>query len=93
MTLLNELIYALKAYETLDNQHANCKECDGEVEPEACGECSPFADDARLRMRAALDRARGTKRYGNWRPPDGGDVAPVQLPASKSGKSLYWEPA
>ncbi len=65
-----EMKAALEAYEKLDDAHANCEECDGETAPEACGKCFPFADDARLRMRAALDRVRGETLYGSWRPPE-----------------------
>lgn len=65
-----EMQAALEAYEALDDAHANCEECDGEVAPEACGACFLFADTARLRMRAVLDRVRGENQYGTWRPPE-----------------------
>jgi hypothetical protein len=45
---------ALAAYSRLDDFHANCPECDGELQPELCEKCFPLADDARLQMRAAL---------------------------------------
>ena len=51
-------IEALKAYERLDDYHANCDDCDGVPAPEACDKCFPFADDARLKMRAALADAQ-----------------------------------
>lgn len=56
MPTIEECIAALRAYEHLDNFHANCPECDGEVAPEICELCFPLADDARLRMRAALEK-------------------------------------
>jgi hypothetical protein len=53
----DELVAALKAYELLDDKHANCEECEGESAPELCTICFPFADDARCKMRAALAKA------------------------------------
>ena len=55
--LNREMYEALKAYEELDDKHANCEECEGEIQPELCAECFPYADSARLRMRAALLKA------------------------------------
>lgn len=56
-----DLYEALEAYEALDNQRMTCEECEDRLEraPEACEYCFPFADDARLKMRAALAKARG----------------------------------
>ena len=54
MVAAPEMYEALKAYEELDDKHANCEECDGEIQPELCAECFPYADAARLRMRAAI---------------------------------------
>jgi hypothetical protein len=54
-----ELLEALKAYQALDTQRMNCEDCEDCLEqaPEACGKCFPFADDARLKMRAAISKA------------------------------------
>jgi hypothetical protein len=51
-----EMYEALKAYEALENQRMNCDECGDQLErsPEACGECFPFADDARCKIRAVI---------------------------------------
>lgn len=58
LRLINAEMYeALKAYSELDDKHANCEECDGELQPELCAECFPYADAARLKMRAALAKA------------------------------------
>jgi hypothetical protein len=54
-----DMLTALLAYEALDNQHANCENCEGEVQPELCEKCFPFADRARLQMRAVLKKVRG----------------------------------
>lgn len=53
-----EMLDALKAYAKLDDFHANCEECGERPEyaPEACEQCFPLADDARLKMRRALER-------------------------------------
>jgi hypothetical protein len=55
---INLLLGVLKAYQALDDQRMACKECEDCLEraPEACPYCFPFADDARLRMRAAIAR-------------------------------------
>jgi hypothetical protein len=54
-----DLLEACKAYELLDAKHANCEECDGLDQPEQCEKCFPLADDARLKMRAAIAKAEG----------------------------------
>lgn len=46
---------ALLLYAALDDRHANCEECEGSEQPEACAECFPYADAARCAMRKALD--------------------------------------
>jgi hypothetical protein len=51
---------ALEKAEEADEFHVNCGECNGEGEPEACSECFPFADDARLMRRAVLGIAQPT---------------------------------
>lgn len=48
-------IKALQAYEELDDKHANCPECEGMAQPELCAKCFPYADSARLQMRAILE--------------------------------------
>lgn len=45
---------ALQAYRLLDHQRCHCDDCEGEYAAEACESCFPFADAARLKMRAAL---------------------------------------
>jgi hypothetical protein len=59
ITAAPEMYDALKAYELLDQRHANCPECDGECQPEACELCFPLADDARLKMRLILAKVNG----------------------------------
>lgn len=54
-----EMYAALLAYDELDDKHANCQECDGEIQPELCAECFPYADSARCQMRAVLKKVRG----------------------------------
>lgn len=54
-----EMLTALMGYEELDNLHANCENCEGEVQPELCEKCFPFADRNRLQMRAVLKKVRG----------------------------------
>ena len=60
VTLLEECLAALAAYSNLDEQRNKCDECEDRLEqaPEACEYCFPFADDARLKMRAVLARAQ-----------------------------------
>ena len=54
----SDMYVAIEATEALDFRD-DCPECGGEGVPETCGECFPKADDARLKRRAALTRARG----------------------------------
>lgn len=49
-----DMFAALQAQFILEDKHANCEECEGEGEPETCEKCFPYADDARLKMRAAM---------------------------------------
>ena len=58
-----EMYEALKAYEALDSQRMNCEECDEQLEraPEVCGECFPFADDARCKMRVVIAKVEGNR--------------------------------
>jgi hypothetical protein len=63
MTLLGECLDALSAYSYLDERRNKCEECKDNLEQaaEACEYCFPFADDARLKMRAALARAQAER--------------------------------
>lgn len=56
-----DMYEALKALTLLEDKHSNCPICEGEGLPEACEKCFPFADDARLKMRAAIAKAEGTR--------------------------------
>lgn len=55
---LDQATEALRAYEALDEQRNKCEDCAECLErsAEACGECFPFADAARLKMRAFFGR-------------------------------------
>jgi len=50
----DEALEALRAYQKLDDAHANCDECEGLEQPDTCAKCFPLADAARLKMRAVL---------------------------------------
>lgn len=54
-----DLAEAAALQEAAEDAHANCPECDGEEVPECCPVCFPLFDDARLKRRAALAKARG----------------------------------
>jgi hypothetical protein len=56
---------ALRAYYVLDKRRDRCGECSDQLElaPEACGECFPFADDARCKMRAALKKPSDVDKW------------------------------
>lgn len=54
-----DLLDAAIALEKAETYHANCAECDGDGAPEACPRCFPLFDDARLKRRAAIDKATG----------------------------------
>ena len=48
---------ALRAYSALDDMHDNCSECEETMQDPACCEiCQPFADTARLQMRAIIEQ-------------------------------------
>lgn len=53
------LLAALELTEASELAHANCDECEGEVEAELCQKCFPLADDARVARRAAIKLAKG----------------------------------
>ena len=56
-----QMYEALKAYEALEDQRMHCEECEDQLEraPETCGECFPFADDARCKIRAVIAKVEG----------------------------------
>lgn len=55
-----ELYEAADLLEKAETAWANCDDCEGvERIPELCGECFPLFDEARLKRRAALAKARG----------------------------------
>jgi hypothetical protein len=51
---IERLREALRAAQSCEEHHMNCAECEGLGAPEACAECFPLADDARLKRWAAL---------------------------------------
>lgn len=59
----SEMRDAVLAYDALERQRDQCENCADCLEraPEACGECFPFADDLRIKMRAALAKVKGGK--------------------------------
>jgi signal transduction protein with GAF and PtsI domain len=52
---IERLREALEAAQAAEDHNMNCEECGGEGEMEACPECFPLADDARLKRWAALN--------------------------------------
>lgn len=54
-----DLLAAIELSERSELEHANCAECGGEGEAEACEACFPLADDARFARRAAIAKAEG----------------------------------
>ena len=56
-----QMYEALKAYEALEDQRMYCEECEDQLEraPETCGECFPFAYDARCKIRAVIAKVEG----------------------------------
>ena len=54
-----ELAEAAALQEAAEDFHANCPECEGDIVGELCGVCFPLFDNARLKRRAALAKARG----------------------------------
>lgn len=54
----DDLLEAGKALEAAELQWANCPECSEATSfPELCGTCMPLFDDARLKRRAAIEKA------------------------------------
>lgn len=51
---IEKLLDALQTAEKADQKAINCEEHEPDAAPESCGECFPFADDARLKRWAAL---------------------------------------
>lgn len=76
------MLSAMKAREIAEDKHMNCPDCNGEGEPEMCETCFPYADDARLKMRYALDVCKGANPIGasNWE----------LLSALKAAESILW---
>lgn len=54
-----ELLEAAQALEAAEIGRQDCEECEGEGEPEACGICFPAFDDARIKRRLAIAKAKG----------------------------------
>ena len=54
-----DLYEAAAALERAEDAHDNCPECDGQGVPELCPVCFPIFDDARVKRRSALAKARG----------------------------------
>lgn len=54
-----DLLEAAEMLEAAELGRQDCEECDGEGEPEACGTCFPAFDDARVKRRLAIEKARG----------------------------------
>jgi hypothetical protein len=54
-----DLLEAAQLLEAAEHARQFCEECDGEGEPEACGECFPSFDDARVKRRLAIVKAIG----------------------------------
>ena len=54
-----DLLAALEAQENAEDANANCEECEGQGIPELCVCCFPLFDDARLKRRAAIAKAKG----------------------------------
>jgi len=54
-----DLAEAAMLLEAAEDANANCEDCEGEGVPELCGTCFPLFDDARLKRRAAVAKARG----------------------------------
>lgn len=54
-----DLLAACEMFEDAEDKRQHCEECEGEGEPEACGTCFPFFDDARVMRRIAIEKARG----------------------------------
>lgn len=53
--LATEMMEALAAAEKADDIHSNCEDCmENAQAAEACGECFPSADDARVLRRNVL---------------------------------------
>lgn len=57
-----DLLAAAEMLEDAEDKRQHCEECEGEGEPEACGTCFPFFDDARIARRNAIEKARGRAR-------------------------------
>jgi hypothetical protein len=69
--LATEMVAALKAAEKADTIHSKCEECmeTGQA-AEACGECFPSADDARVLRRNVLAKVGLAMRRAKTRVDD-----------------------
>lgn len=54
-----DLLAAAEALERAEDAHANCDECGGSYMPELCETCFPLFDDARIKRRKAIAKAKG----------------------------------
>lgn len=54
-----DLLEAAQLLEVAEDERQYCEECEGEGEPEACGTCFPMFDDARVKRRLAIAKAKG----------------------------------
>ena len=59
-----ELLEAAELLEKAEDERQDCEECEGEGEPEACGICFPAFDDARIKRRLAIEKARARVSTG-----------------------------
>ena len=55
-----ELLQSAILLERAEHRRQFCEECEGDGEPEACGNCFPAFDDARVSRRCAIFKATGT---------------------------------
>lgn len=62
MLAATELLATAEMLEDAEDKRQHCEECEGEGEPEACGVCFPFFDDARITRRLAIAKAKGAKQ-------------------------------
>ena len=53
-----DLLEAALLLEDAEDRHANCDQCEGEDVPELCEKCFPFFDDARVKRRLAIAKAK-----------------------------------
>ncbi len=56
-----DLLEAAELLERAEWAHANCDDCEGIDTPEKCPTCFPLFDEARLKRRAAIAKAKKEK--------------------------------